>query len=83
MNWLSFDEAVRPLIAATAGLPVESVPEACWYEEVSNSDSTYYGGSDLGNAGGIQALPMESHGRPASMEVSIPPLAAVIFKPRR
>jgi len=23
------------------------VPEACWYEEVSNSDSTFYGGSDL------------------------------------
>jgi 1,4-alpha-glucan branching enzyme len=59
------------------------VPEACWYEEVSNSDSKYYGGRDLGNAGGIQALPAESHGRPASMEISLPPLAAVIFKPRR
>jgi 1,4-alpha-glucan branching enzyme len=59
------------------------VPEACFYEEISNSDSTFYGGSDLGNAGGIQALPTESHGRPASMEVSLPPLAAVIFKPRR
>ena len=59
------------------------VPEACWYEEISNSDSTFYGGSDLGNAGGIQALPQESHGRPASMEVTLPPLAMVIFKPRR
>jgi 1,4-alpha-glucan branching enzyme len=59
------------------------VPEACWYEEVSNSDSTFYGGSDLGNGGGIQAVPVESHGRPASMEVTIPPLGTVIFKPRR
>jgi 1,4-alpha-glucan branching enzyme len=59
------------------------VPEACFYEEISNSDSTFYGGSDLGNAGGIQALPQESHGRPASMEVTLPPLATVIFKPRR
>jgi len=59
------------------------VPEACWYEEVSNSDSTFYGGSDLGNGGGIQAALTESHGRPASMEVTLPPLATVVFKPRR
>jgi 1,4-alpha-glucan branching enzyme len=59
------------------------VPEACWFEEISNSDSTFYGGSDMGNGGGIQALPIESHGRPASMEVTLPPLATVIFKPRR
>jgi 1,4-alpha-glucan branching enzyme len=37
----------------------------------------------VGNGGGIQALPQESHGRPASMEVTLPPLATVIFKPRR
>jgi 1,4-alpha-glucan branching enzyme len=59
------------------------VPEACWFDEISNSDSTFYGGSDMGNGGGIQAVPMESHGRPASMEVTLPPLATVIFKPRR
>jgi 1,4-alpha-glucan branching enzyme len=59
------------------------VPEACFYQEISNSDSTFYGGSDLGNGGGIQAAAQESHGRPASMEVTLPPLAAVVFKPRR
>ena len=31
------------------------VPEACWYEEIINSDSTFYGGSNLGNGGGIMA----------------------------
>jgi len=59
------------------------VPEACWYEEISNSDSTFYGGSDLGNGGGIQALAEESHGRPASMLVTLPPLSISVFKPRR
>ena len=59
------------------------VPEAIWYDEVSNSDSTFYGGSDMGNAGGIQAQPNESHGRPASIELTIPPLAVVVLKPRR
>ena len=59
------------------------VPEACWYEEISNSDSTYFGGSDVGNDGGIQAVDQESHGRPASIEVTLPPLGAVVLKPRR
>ncbi len=59
------------------------VPYACLYQYISNSDSTFYGGSDLGNGGGIQAVPHESHGRPASMEVTLPPLSAVVFKPRR
>jgi 1,4-alpha-glucan branching enzyme len=59
------------------------VPEACWYDEISNSDSAYYGGGNMGNAGGIQALAQESHGRPASMLVTLPPLATVMLKPRR
>ncbi len=59
------------------------VPEACWYDEIFNSDSTYYGGSDMGNGGGILATDQESHGRPASMLVTLPPLSTVVFKPRR
>ncbi len=59
------------------------VPEACWYEEISNSDSAYFGGGNVGNDGGILAEAKESHGRPASMEVTLPPLGTVIFKPRR
>ncbi len=59
------------------------VPEACWYEEISNSDSAYFGGGNVGNDGGILAEANESHGRPASMEVTLPPLGTVIFKPKR
>jgi 1,4-alpha-glucan branching enzyme len=59
------------------------VPEAIWYDEVSNSDSTFYGGSDLGNDGGLLAEPNESHGRPASILATLPPLSTVVFKPRR
>ena len=59
------------------------VPEACWYEEILNSDSTFYGGSNLGNGAGLQAEPVEWHGRPASIEVTLPPLSVVMFKPRR
>ncbi len=58
-------------------------PEACWYEEISNSDSTFYGGSDLGNSGGTQATPEPCQGRPNTLTVTLPPLAMVMFKPRR
>ena len=58
-------------------------PEVCWYEEVLNSDSTYYGGSNLGNGPGVEAKAIPSHGRPFSVELTLPPLAVVILKPRR
>jgi 1,4-alpha-glucan branching enzyme len=47
-----------------------------------NTDSSRYGGSNLGSAGGIPARPQESHGRPYSIQVEIPPLATVYFKQR-
>ena len=58
------------------------VPKCCWYEELFNSDSTYYGGGNLGNGPGVTAQPVGSHGHAASIEVCLPPLAAVVFKPR-
>ena len=59
------------------------VPELCWYEEIYNSDSTYYGGSNLGNGPGLMAENTPCHGRPASLQLSYPPLATVVLKPRR
>ena len=59
------------------------VPEACWYDEIFNSDSQYYAGSNLGNYPGVRAEPTGSHGRPASIQLTLPPLAVVVLKPRR
>jgi 1,4-alpha-glucan branching enzyme len=59
------------------------VPERCWYEEVMNSDSTYYGGSNLGNGPGIMAEELPWDGRPYSVPIVLPPLAMVILKPCR
>jgi 1,4-alpha-glucan branching enzyme len=58
------------------------VPQRCWYQEVFNSDSTYYGGSNLGNGPGVQAEGASCHGRPASIQIVLPPLAVVVLKPR-
>ncbi|MDO4586947.1 MAG: 1,4-alpha-glucan branching protein GlgB [Planctomycetia bacterium] len=58
------------------------VPEAVQYQEIFCSDSPFYGGSGTGN-GIIQAEPIASHGRPASMEPLLPPLGLSMFKPLR
>ncbi len=57
--------------------------EKCWYEEIFNSDSQFYAGSNMGNGPGIMADDIPSHGHPASIEVCLPPLATVVLKPRR
>jgi 1,4-alpha-glucan branching enzyme len=59
------------------------VPQGGWYEEVFNSDSAYYGGSNVGNYPGVMAEASESHGRPFSMQLTLPPLATVVLKPQR
>ena len=59
------------------------VPEATWFQEIYNSDSTFYGGSDVGNGPGVTAEPMGCHGRPASFVITLPPLATMVFKPQR
>jgi len=58
------------------------VPADGFYEEIFNSDSEYYGGSNLGNAPGVQAAGMPCHGRDNSIEVTLPPLAVVVFRRR-
>jgi 1,4-alpha-glucan branching enzyme len=59
------------------------VPERCWYEEIFSSDSSFYSGSNVGNYPGIMADEQPSHGRPASISLTLPPLATVVLKPRR
>ena len=58
------------------------VPEVGFYEEIFNSDSQVYGGSDIGSGGGIPATQHPAHDRPQSIRVDIPPLGTVLFKRR-
>jgi len=58
------------------GLPMQAQ-----YREALNSDSEYYTGSNLGNAGLIQAEPIPWMGLPCSAEIVLPPLAGVILVP--
>jgi 1,4-alpha-glucan branching enzyme len=54
------------------------VPEPGVYREIFNSDSVYYGGSNVGN-GLLEAEAREWMGRPYSISVTLPPLAGVVM----
>lgn len=56
------------------------VPREGFYEEILNSDSELYWGSNLGNLGGVWAEAIPSHGRPFSLSLVLPPLSCCIFK---
>ena len=56
------------------------VPRGGLWQEILNSDAEEYGGSGHGNFGGIEAVPIEIHGRPYSLKLTLPPLGAVFFK---
>ena len=56
------------------------VPHAGQYRERLNTDSHHYGGSNVGTPlGAATAEQLQSHGRPWSIVVSLPPLATVMF----
>jgi 1,4-alpha-glucan branching enzyme len=57
------------------------LPRSCRWKEAINTDSTFYGGSDVGNLGGVQPEPVPWHGQPVSAEVTLPPLAAIWLVP--
>jgi len=57
------------------------VPRGGWYRELFSSDSEYYGGTNVGNHPGITASTIPCHGRPHSLEMTLPPLSISIFKP--
>ena len=56
------------------------VPETGYYTEILNTDAAEFGGSGMGNMGGVHASRHSRHGRPASLTITLPPLAVVAFK---
>lgn len=57
------------------------VPRPGSYREVFNSDSAYYGGSNLGNLGEIAAENTAWMNKPYSIQLTLPPLAAIVLRP--
>jgi 1,4-alpha-glucan branching enzyme len=51
-----------------------------FWREILNSDAATYGGSQQGNLGGVEAVPVPYHGRPYSLNLMLPPLSVIFFK---
>ena len=68
----------EPRLGYRLGLPYQGL-----WREALNSDAASYGGSNMGNFGGVAAEARPSHGFPASAIVTLPPLATVflVFSP--
>jgi 1,4-alpha-glucan branching enzyme len=56
------------------------VPKPGYWRELLNSDAPEYGGSGVGNLGGVEATETTWHGRPWSLNLSIPPLGCLFLK---
>jgi 1,4-alpha-glucan branching enzyme len=55
------------------------VPRGGFWRELLNSDATIYGGSGIGNRGGMHAEPVAVAGHDHSLVVTAPPLAIVLM----
>ena len=51
------------------------------WSEVINTDGEGFGGSNQGNFGSVEVAPIPAHGRPFSLNLTLPPLGALILKP--
>ena len=79
------EEGVAPVLVVVNLTPAAysdyqiGVPKPGDYRECLNTDSEHYGGSNMGNVGGLQAKEEAFGGQPCHLSLCIPPLATVIF----
>jgi 1,4-alpha-glucan branching enzyme len=59
------------------------VPAAGAWREILNTDARDYGGAGLGNLGGVGSEPVPFHGRGDSLNLTLPPLALLVFRRER
>ena len=84
-SWLRFADDGRPVAVISNFTPVPrqgyriGLPMTGFWREILNTDSAEYGGSGLGNLGGVVALPGGAHGFEASADILVPPLATVFL----
>ena len=75
---LVFVANLSPVVRADYRL---GLPRSGRWREALNTDSSFYGGSDVGNLGGVQPEPIPWHNQAFSAQITLPPLAAVWLVP--
>jgi 1,4-alpha-glucan branching enzyme len=83
------DPTARPVLCVMNATPMPQhnyrlgVPQGSRWVELVNTDAEVYGGSGVGNFGGVDTVPVDSHGFHQSIVVSIPPLGALFLAPEQ
>ena len=57
------------------------VPRPGIWREILNTDSSFYGGSNIGNGGAVDTNTVSAHGQAQSLELVLPPLATMLLMP--
>jgi 1,4-alpha-glucan branching enzyme len=87
LAFLRYDRTrARPVLAVCNFTPVPrtvyriGVPKGGFWRERINTDAADYGGSGMGNAGGVSGEEVAWHDRPYSLVITLPPLATLLFE---
>jgi 1,4-alpha-glucan branching enzyme len=86
-SYLRKDRQGNPVLVVLNYTPVVragyrvGVPRPGEWLEVLNSDAVIYGGTGVGNYGGVRSQSIPFHGREQSLELMLPPLGALFLKP--
>ena len=89
LSFIRYDRDGNPIAVVVnfAGQPHHGfrlgLPLSGNWDEILNTDAEEFGGSGVGNFGRIEASGIGSHGQPHSADITVPPLAAVWFKPSK
>jgi 1,4-alpha-glucan branching enzyme len=85
--WLRFGGEADPPVAVVCNFTPEprsgyriGLPAAGRWREIFNSDAVDYGGSGMGNLGGVDAAAFPAHSFPASAVLTLPPLSTLYFQ---
>jgi 1,4-alpha-glucan branching enzyme len=57
------------------------VPRPGYWRELLNTDATIYGGSNMGNSGGVDTVPQQMHGEAQALHLTLPPLSTLFLSP--
>jgi 1,4-alpha-glucan branching enzyme len=85
-SFLRFATDQPPILVVCNMTPVSrqgyriGVPLAGNWREIFNSDSAFYGGSNVGNEGHVGTSQMAAHGQAQSVELVLPPLATIYLR---
>jgi 1,4-alpha-glucan branching enzyme len=84
--WRYGNERDRPILVVCNMTPAPrhnyriGVAEPGLWREIINTDSAFYGGSNVGNAGAVHTVDSPAHGEPHAIELILPPLATVMLR---